>query len=188
MTEQALVSKLVADRGNRVAENIIVVGAGVALLAVLAQVSIVLPWTAVPITGQTFGVAFVSLIFGRKRALATTASYLMLGAMGLPIFAKLGSALVWGPTLGYLLGMICASYFVGTLADRGWTTSFLKAWTAATLGSVITFACGLAVLAFFVSSDELLWAGLIPFLPGDVLKNTAAAALAMSARRLRSQK
>ncbi len=108
--------------------NLVTVGVGVGLLSLLAQVAIVLPWTPVPITGQTFGVTLMSLLWGRKRGLAVIVSYVLLGALGLPVFALGKSGLSVGPTLGYLFGMIFAVYFMGTITDRGWCSSFLKTY------------------------------------------------------------
>ncbi len=155
--------------------NLLSVMGGVALIALLAQFRIVLPWTPVPVTGQTFGVAFVALLWGRHRALATLVSYLALGAVGAPIFTAAKSGLLFGPTLGYLVGMVFSSWIVGSLADRGWAKSFWQAWAAATIGSFFVFACGLSVLRFFVPTDMLLVQGVLPFLPGDLIKNCLAA-------------
>ncbi|MFN8943975.1 MAG: biotin transporter BioY [Pseudobdellovibrionaceae bacterium] len=155
--------------------NVVTVGLGVSIIALLAQVSISLPFTPVPITGQTFGVALISLLWGWKRAVVTTLAYLTLGAAGLPIFALGKTGLMMGPTLGYLVGMVIASLWMGFLADRGWTKSFLKSWIAATSGSVIVFTFGLFVLSFFVPASGLLMAGLFPFIPGDIIKTLLVA-------------
>ncbi len=150
---------------------------GVVWMALLSQVKIALPWTPVPITGQTFGVAVMALTFGARLSLASYAVYLVAGFVGLPVFAGLGAGLTWGPTMGYLVGMLFASVVMGRLADKGWGRSFGKALLACYIGSFITFASGLFVLSFFVPSQALLVAGLIPFLPGDLIKNLSAAAL-----------
>lgn len=184
MQEQALIPNLLATKERSWSFNATVVGVGVFFLAVLAQVAIPLPFTPVPITGQTFGVALMSLLFGRKLGIATVASYLIIGASGVPIFAGASFGLTWGPTLGYLIGMFFAAYAVGSLADRGWTRSWLHAYLAATCGSVIIFSCGMFVLSFFLPSHALITAGFLPFLPGDIIKNSLAAAIAVGANRV----
>lgn len=151
---------------------------GVIALSALAQISIPLPFTPVPITGQTFGVTLIALFYGRKLGVATVASYLAVGAAGLPVFANWASGLTVGPTMGYLFGMLVSSFIVGTLADRGFTRSFLRAYVASLFGSLFIFGFGLAVLSFFVPKEMLLVSGLIPFIPGDLIKSALAALIA----------
>jgi len=184
--ENALVSKLLRTKENTTALNILIVVAGAVSLSILAQVSIPLPFTPVPITGQTFGVSLMALLFGARRAMATVWLYLLAGAVGLPVFSLGRSGLFWGPTIGYLGGMLLASYVVGFLADRGWANTFTRGYLAASVGSAITFIFGLSVLSFFVPSNQLLAAGLYPFLLGDFLKNSLAAAIARAANSISS--
>jgi biotin transport system substrate-specific component len=147
---------------------------GVGLLAALAQIAVPLSFSPVPLTGQTFGIVLCGLLWGQKRALMISGSYLFLGLTGLPIFAH-AQAAHWGPTAGYLIGMLLASGLIGFLADRGFAQTFWKAYLAASLGSLLIFSCGLVVLSFFIPKTDLLVAGLLPFLPGDLLKNSLAA-------------
>jgi biotin transport system substrate-specific component len=172
----ALVPSLLGDRARTVTWELATVGAGVTLLALLAQVAIPLPWTPVPITGQTFGVTLIALTFG-QRAIPVVLAYLAAGAVGLPVFAAAKSGLMWGPTVGYLAGMVISASIIGTLADRGWTKSFWRTLAAGFAGSAAVFTCGLAVLSQFVPMSALLTAGLWPFMPGDVIKTTLAAAI-----------
>lgn len=181
--EQALVPQFLDRRGNRVLDNILSVFFGVLALSLLAQIAIPLSWTPVPVTGQTFGVALISLMWGKKRGLAVVLAYLFIGAAGLPVFALGKSGFSVGPTMGYLFGMVLASYLMGTLSDLGWTKTFLRSWLAAFLGSVVVFSCGLLVLSFFVPLKALLMAGLLPFLPGDVVKTLLASFVAFQAHR-----
>lgn len=148
---------------------------GVTMLALLAQIKIILPWTPVPITGQTFGVALLALIWGSRLSLGTFATYLGLGFIGAPVFAGGASGLIIGPTFGYLVGMLVASWLVGKLSDRGWSESFPKALIACYMGSLIIFSCGVIGLSFFVPVKALLISGVLPFLPGDLIKNILAA-------------
>src|SRR5512139_60068 len=89
---------------------VLIVGA-VLLLSALAQVEIPLPFTPVPITGQTFGVLLIGAALGSRRAAASLLLYITEGAAGLPFFAGGGSGLrtLSGPTAGYLLGFVIAA-------------------------------------------------------------------------------
>lgn len=155
--------------------------AGVLLMSFLAQVAIPIPGTPVPVTGQTLGVALVGLSWGAQRGFAVMALYLLIGAVGFPVFADGRSGLVFGPTVGYLFGMVAAASVEGYLADRGWTRRFLGSLAACYLGSAIIFSCGLIGLSYFVPADRLLAAGFFPFLIGDTLKNLTAAGLRTAA-------
>jgi biotin transport system substrate-specific component len=177
---QALVPELVSKSENKFLANILSVLVGVSLIGLLAQIKIPLPWTPVPITGQTLGVAIIGLNWGRTRGLATIWTYMVAGAAGLPLFAGGASGLSWGPTSGYLIGMLASVMVVGALADRGWVDNFWKALLAAYVGSVCTFAFGLLVLSYFVPSSVLLTAGLWPFLIGDGIKNLIAAGVTVN--------
>ncbi len=172
--ELSLVPQYIIQRGSKIHDNVLSVLISVLGLSLLAQITISLPWTPVPITGQTFGITLTALICGRKRAMASILSYLTLGAIGLPIFAMGRSGLSIGPTTGYLIGMAVATYFVGSLSDMGWTQSWRKSYLASALGSIIIFTFGVIGLSLFIPSNELLMAGVIPFLPGDFLKTWLA--------------
>lgn len=174
---QAFVPQFIGKSSDKKWTEIASLLAGLLALTALAQVSIKLPWTPVPITGQTLGVSLISLTWGRKRAFAILSSYLAFGGLGLPIFANGASGFNFGPTSGYLFGMIVACFVMGGLADRGMTKSFPKALGATYLGSALVFTFGLWGLSFFVPKDQLLITGLLPFLPGDLLKNLLSASL-----------
>lgn len=178
MSSQAFIPSLLASKNNTWLKNVLICLGGAVLLSLLAQIAIPLPFTPVPITGQTFGVALMALTFGQNRGIATLGIYLLAGAAGLPVFADAHSGLTFGPTIGYLVGMLLASIVMGSLADHGWTSSFNKSLVAAFIGSAIVFTCGLTVLAFFVPAKMLLMAGLLPFLPGSLIKDTFAAFIA----------
>lgn len=166
-----------------------VVAMSVLMLIALAQISLPLPFTPVPITGQTFGVTLLSLLLGARYSTLNIGLYLGLGAIGLPVFASGQAGFNLGPTTGYLFGMLVAARLIGELADRGATQSFGKAWLAGAAGSLCVHTCGLAGLAFFIPLEQLLTSGLLPFLPGDIVKTTVAAWIASRAyQRLAPQK
>lgn len=152
-------------------------------MSLSAQIAIPLSWTPVPITGQTFGIALMALLLGRKRATAVVISYLVLGAIGLPIFALGKAGITVGPTTGYLVGMALATYWMGLLSDSGWTRTWWKSYLAACSGSVIIFVCGVLGLSLFGQTKELLVVGVLPFLPGDFLKTLLASSIAFYSLR-----
>ncbi|MGH7731475.1 MAG: biotin transporter BioY, partial [Candidatus Eiseniibacteriota bacterium] len=163
-------------RAGRLANLGLVVGASL-VTALAAQVAIPVPWSPVPITGQTFAVTLSGAVLGARRGALAQALYLAEGALGLPVFAggAGGAAILAGPTAGYLLAFPLAAALTGALAQRGWDRRFITMLPAMLIGSVPVFALGLAQLARFVPVDRLLAAGLIPFLPGDLVKATLAA-------------
>lgn len=179
---RALVPLFIDRVKNRVIAEVAAIFLGVVLISALAQVAIPLPWTPVPITGQTFGVALVALLWGRARGVGVMATYLLLGGIGLPVFALGRDFVVFGPSSGYLAGMFMAAFLVGELADRGFTRTWGHAFLAATLGSAVIFTFGLLVLSFFVPREILFVSGLLPFLPGDILKNALASFIASRAQ------
>jgi biotin transport system substrate-specific component len=154
--------------------------------AVAAQIAIPLPWSPVPLTGQTFAVLLCGAALGARRAFIAQVLYLVEGGLGLPAFAggAGGVAILLGPTGGYLLAFPIAAAITGVLAERGWDRRFATMLAAMLLGSVAIFAGGLVGLSRFVSMDHLLAFGLLPFVPGDLLKAGLAAATFPAAWRM----
>ena len=157
--------------------NVILIVLGALFVAALAQIEIPLPFTPVPITGQTFGVLLVGAALGSKRGAASLASYLALGIVGLPFFAggAHGLNIVIGATGGYLIGFIISAYIIGLLAERGLERSVRTSIIPFLVGTVIIYVCGVAWLAIFLGSlSKAIAAGLLPFLIGDAIKLIAA--------------
>lgn len=146
---------------------------GSLLLAALAQVEILLPFTPVPITGQTFGVLLVGALLGSKRGAASMILYLTEGALGLPFFAggASGLGILTGATAGYLVGFIGAAYVVGRLAERGLERSVGTSIIPFLVGTVIIYVCGVAWLSILVGGlGKAIELGMLPFLVGDAVK------------------
>jgi biotin transport system substrate-specific component len=152
---------------------------GSLLIAAAAQLRIALPFTPVPLTGQTFAVLLLGALYGARRGAATAMSYLMLGIMGLPVFsaAPPGPAALVSPTAGYLAGFVAAAWVTGSLSERGWDRKPITAALAMLIGSAVLFACGLLWLGRFTGWDLVIQTGLLPFIPGDLLKIALATAL-----------
>jgi biotin transport system substrate-specific component len=149
------------------------------LTAAAAQVSVPLPFTPVPLTGQTFAVLLTGALLGPRLGALAMLAYLAEGAAGLPFFrgGAGGAGHFSGATAGYLLAFPAAAYVTGRLAERGWDRRFLTAALAMALGSFVILACGWAWLALmFKGGAEAFRLGVAPFLPGDVVKVALAAA------------
>ena len=157
--------------------NVLLVVAASLVTAGAAQLEIRLPWTPVPVTGQTFAVLLLGAVLGARRAFLAMCLYLAEGAAGLPFFAggAGGFAKLLGPTGGYLIAFPFAASLTGLLAERGWDRRPLSMFAAMLLGSSIIFMLGLAQLSDFVPSGALLASGLLPFIPGDIVKSALAA-------------
>ncbi len=162
-----------------------VIPAGVLALALLSQIAVPLPGTPVPLTGQTFGVLLLALLFGANLSAVTVATYFGLGLAGLPLMANAQSLALIGPTSGYLVGMIAATYIVGLLADRGFAQTTFGAFLLGLFGSAMILLVGALGLRFFIPTNAVIAAGVLPFIAGDVVKSAAAALIVTSLQRRR---
>ena len=153
--------------------DIFLIVTGSLLVAALAQIEIPLPFTPVPITGQTFGVLLIGAALGSKRGAAALILYFIEGGIGLPFFAggARGLGILTGATAGYLAGFVIAAYIVGLLAERGLERSVRTSIIPFIVGTVIIYLFGVAWLGIFLKSfAQAIEFGLLPFLVGDVIK------------------
>ena len=152
---------------------------GSVLIALSAQAAVPLPFSPVPVTGQTFAVLLLGAALGRSRGAAAVLAYLAEGAAGLPVFAGglAGPAVLLGPTGGYLFGFLPAAWICGALAERGWDRRFLGTLAAMTLGDLVIFAVGVPWLARFVGPGNAIAFGFTPFVAGNLAKIVLAAGL-----------
>lgn len=181
MNPNAATLRLAAlPRAGALADAALVIG-GVGLVALAAQVSIPLPFTPVPITGQTLAVVLVGASLGVIRGTASLALYVGAGIVGAPVYADgaHGWGAVTGATGGYLLGFVLAAALIGVLAERRWDRHFPSAVAAMLTGNVVIYLVGLPWLAISLgtSLERTLELGLYPFVAGDVLKLYLAGAL-----------
>ena len=161
---------------------------GALLTAIAAQISFHLPWTPVPITGQTFAVLVIGAGLGARRGAASQMLYITLGAIGLPFYADGdgGWSAATGPTAGYLVGFVVAAAAVGWLAERRQDRNLALSVHAMLAGSAIIYVFGVAWLAHSlkVSTAEAVELGMAPFVIGDFVKLLAAGAILPAAWRL----
>lgn len=168
--------------------DVMLVILGSAVMAGLAQLSFRLPFTPVPVSGQTLGVMLVGASLGAWRGGAAVLLYLGEGAVGLPVFAEGNSGTVFltnAPTTGFLWGFVVAAAVVGLLAQLGWDRSVGSAIGAMLVGEVVLFAIGISWLAHFVGvpGETALELGLYPFVLGEILKLAIAAGVLPAAWR-----
>ena len=181
MRPDAATLRLAVFPRSNLLTNILLVLAGTGFVALAAQVSISLPFTPVPITGQTFAVLLVGTSLGALLGLASLGLYLFVGTLGAPVYAdhQHGWDVITGPTGGYIIGFVVAAALAGSLAERRWDRHFNSAVAAMLSGNVVIYLFGLPWLAAKIDSglEDTLEAGLYPFVVGDLIKLYLAGAL-----------
>ena len=168
----ALTTRYFPNISSRLRDALLVI-AGSLLVAALAQIEIPLPFTPVPITGQSFGVLLIGAAFGSKRGAASLTLYLVEGGLGLPFFAggASGFSILTGATAGYLVGFVAAAYVIGLLAERGFERSVRTSIIPFLVGTFIIYLFGVAWLSIVLKSfSQGIALGMIPFLIGDAIK------------------
>jgi biotin transport system substrate-specific component len=180
---QSLVASAADRAGSRLAAQGVRVGAvlfAVGLTGASSQLSIAVPWTAVPFTMQPVAVLLAGAVLGARLGLLSQVLYLVLGATGAAMFALSpvlapGLARLLGPTGGFLMAFPLAAFATGWLAERGWTRTYAGALASMAAGLVVLYAGGASWLALVAGSGSLttLWA----FAASDVVKAAVAAGL-----------
>ena len=176
---------------TRVLRRAISVGLGAIIVALAAQVVVPVPFSPVPMTLQPLAVLAIGGLLGAAGGLSALVLYLLLGILGLPVFAAGGSG-AWhllGPTGGYLLAFPIAAAVTGGLVRpvtassgsiNGW--ALLRVLLACALGMAIIHVGGVAQLALLGGDPAVAFrVGFVPFLTGDLLKVGLAAALILAA-------
>jgi biotin transport system substrate-specific component len=201
-------SRVLADRifpGEGLAWDTARIVAASILVALCAQISLLLPWSPVPFTGQTFGVLLVAVMLGARRALLAMMLYLLEGAAGLPVFSPAGlpgALRLLGPTAGYLWSYPLAAFVVGWLVERISVNeqrgrfAMAKLSTAMLAGHALILSFGWAWLAAMphLQADAtfatLGWTraytlGVAPFLLDAVMKTVLVVAATRGLDRVR---
>ncbi|SFK99068.1 biotin transporter BioY [Geodermatophilus ruber] len=170
------------------ARNVVLVALGVLFTALLAQVSVPVPGSPVPITGQTLAVVLTAASLGPMRGVAVQVFYILSALVGLPFYSEAsgGVDVVFGATGGYVVGFIPAAYLIGLAARRGADRNPLKAAPLFVAGQAVIFAVGVPWLAVStgMSASQALEAGFYPFIVGGIVKAAVAAAVLGTAWKL----
>ncbi len=150
-----------------------------ALTGILTQIQI--PVDLVPINLALFSVFLAGALLGPKYGALAMVVYVLLGAVGLPVFSGFSGGLhkLVGPTGGYIVGYVACAFLVGFLSRR-WSLRFTMLAIAMILGTLACYALGTAWFMIVTGRDLATSLGLcvIPFLPGDAAKILLAALLA----------
>lgn len=153
---------------------------------IMAQIIIPLPWTPVPITGQTFAVLIAGLFLGKKYGVVSQILYIIIGVLFIPWFGGMtgGIEILLGSTAGYFLGFILASYFIGHISEKyAKSRNFKKmTLTVAIANFALIYIPGLSGLAIWtyitqgivLNPISLIIMGLVPFIFGDIIKISSA--------------
>jgi biotin transport system substrate-specific component len=166
--------------------NAVAVLTGTAFISAMAQVSIPLPFTPVPLTGQTLAVLLTAGALGTWRSMSSSILYLGLAVAGLPVLAPqpdgthvIGTQVFQMASFGYVVGFIVASFVVGKLSERGLSKSILGTTFTMLIGNVVIYTAGLINLKNVTGADwsQVFAWGLTPFLIGDLIKVVIAANL-----------
>ena len=160
-----------------------------AVICVLGPMSMAIPISPVPISLASMAVYLAVTVLGMKLGTLSCLIYLLLGLVGLPVFSggSAGAAKLFGPTGGYLVGYLflalIAGAFVGRYTENKWK-SIAFAALGMVLGTMVLYALGTAWLAYSAGMDfqAALWAGVIPFIPGDLVKMVIAVLLGSAVR------
>lgn len=160
-----------------------------AVICVLGPISMAIPISPVPISLASMAVYLAVTVLGMKLGTLSCLIYLLLGLVGLPVFSggSAGAAKLFGPTGGYLVGYLflalIAGAFVGRYTENKWK-SIAFAALGMVLGTMVLYALGTAWLAYSAGMDfqAALWAGVIPFIPGDLVKMVIAVLLGNAVR------
>lgn len=184
---QSFATMALGQHNSSLLHNILLILAASVLIALSAQTAIKLPFTPIPVTGQTFAILVVGMALGSKRGALAVIAYLIEGASGLPFFANGtgGLAVLAGPTSGFLLGFIPAAFLTGFLAEHGWDRNPLTTALAMLTGNAVIYIPGLIVLGMLLGTtpSKTLEYGFLPFYMGDIVKLVVAAAMMPLIRR-----
>ena len=164
--------------------DICLIGVFTAIICVLGQIRIPMPY-GVPMTLQTFAIPLAGMILGAKKGTISTLIYLILGAIGAPVFAGFsgGFGIVIGPTGGFILSFPIMALTAGIGADTG-----KKSWAmlGVILGAVINYLCGMLMFSL-VTSNSLsvaFAACVLPFIPTAVFKMVLAFVLGLNIKNV----
>ena len=157
-------------------------------IAILAQISIPIPFSPVPITGQTIGVVIVGVMLGPLNGAAAVFAYIFEGTLGLPVFANFSSGIhvLIGPTAGYIWSFIVGAFLIGHLDRLGLTSNFILCFLSCLMATTLILVFGAMYLAIFQGNlNSALTMGFYPFLIGDFVKSFLSALIIVGLKKFR---
>lgn len=166
--------------------NLTVIGLMTAVLCIMGPMSLMIPISPVPISLTNFAIYLAVILLGMRRGTIVTLVYLFIGFVGVPVFSAFtgGPGKLIGPTGGYLIGFIFLALIAGYMIDRfpdkiGWAALGMV------LGTIVLYGIGTAWLAYTagMTFSQALLAGVIPFIPGDVIKIILAMMIGFPVRK-----
>lgn len=165
-------------------QNLCSIAIMTAVTSVMAQISVPMP-VGVPLTMQTFAVTLSAIILGARNGMISMIIYVLLGAVGVPVFANFGGGFHYlvGPTGGFLISFPIMAWMIG------WGAEYKKRKgmfiTMLTLGTIVNFIVGAAFFSFITDSSPAVafTACVVPYLPWAILKAVGAAVLGLKLRK-----
>ena len=173
-----------------------------AVIVVFAQIAIPMPM-GVPMTLQTFAVPFIAMLIGSRKGIAATVIYLLIGLIGVPVFANFGAGpgILFGVTGGFLLSFPVMAWLAGRGVERydkilasgsssSWITAprlaWLHVWAGLILGAVINYAIGVLWFMLITKSTFMaaFYACVLPFIPTAVIKVILAGIAGIKCRKI----
>jgi biotin transport system substrate-specific component len=156
-------------------------------MALCGRLAMPLPFTPVPLTAANFGVLFIALTLGSRRAAAAMLLYLAEGAIGLPVFSPAGPGGILqlcGPTGGYLMAYPIIAFVAGWISERG-QRSVLRFALAAVAAEVFLFVSGAAwlIVGWHASLAQATNWGIYPFVPAEIIKVMSAVGASLRLHR-----
>lgn len=166
--------------------DLVLIALFAALTSIMAFISIPMPAGLPPITGQTFAVMLAGLLLGANKGAMSQIIYLLLGVAGVPVFANstAGLGVLVGPTGGFIWGFVIGAYVIGKLTEKNVSPSIRTLLFSALIGGVVViYIPGILQLArFYNMSVTKATIAMLPYIPGDLVKVFASAALAQKVR------
>lgn len=155
--------------------DVVIIGFFVAIIAVCSQ--IIIPFGQIPFTLQTLGVFLSASLLGARRATYSVFVYILLGAVGLPVFSAFSGGLgfLLGPTGGYIIGFLFTAFIVGFITEKLGKTAWLLALSMA-IGLLLCYAFGTAWFCIVMKKDILygLLCCVVPYIIPDIVKIVAS--------------
>ena len=165
--------KFIMEQQTMKIQDLTLIALMAALTCILGPMSITLPFTPVPISFTNLLIYIAVMVIGMKRGTISYLVYLLIGAVGLPVFSGFsgGLAKLAGPTGGYLVGFIFLALISGFFVEK-FSGNIVMAVIGMVLGTAVTYAFGTIWLCaqMHLTFVQGLYAGVIPYLPGDAAK------------------